>query len=253
MRSPAEPTWRIWALRAGTSRMDRSLATYLNGMGTEITIPHTMFLLLGPSVALVDTSFESAAAVKRSYPQEISREPREEPLKLLAARNVHADDVRLIICTHLHYDHCGSNGLFRKARIVVQRKELEYALNPTSEIMRREFFSPAGGFTPPFDQARMETIDGDIDLGNGLRLLHLPGHTPGSQGVIVQTDRGRVGLLGDNVMVMENWIDRVPVGLHSDVDAWYRSIHKAKHEIDAVAPSHDLRLFSDDSVVARIA
>jgi N-acyl homoserine lactone hydrolase len=246
-------SWRVWALRAGRSRMDQSVATYLEGMGQPLIIPHTMFVLAGPRLIVVDTSFESVEAVSKAYPQDIWRDPAEEPRELLARIGFRPDEVELVICTHLHYDHCGSNSLFSRARVLVQRVELAYALNPVADMMRREFFSPPGGFNPPFNIPQMELIDGDRHLGNGLDLLLLPGHTPGSQGVIVETGTGRLGLLGDNVMVEENWQDRIPVGLHTDVDAWYRSIAKANAAVDRVAPSHDLRLFPEHSLVTELS
>ena len=119
--------------------------------------------------------------------------------------------------------------------------------------MEREFFSPSGGFTPPFDPAQMDLLDGDTQLGDGLHLLHLPGHTPGSQGVAVTTERGVLGLLGDNVMVEENWAANIPVGLHTDLDAWYRSLARARGAVDRVVPSHDLRVFDGDQLVVQVA
>src|SRR4029079_1513031 len=128
-------------------------------------------------------------AVASAYPQKISRDEDEEPLALLERLGVRPDDVELIVCTHLHYDHCGTNRSFPHARAIVQRSELEYALDP-APIMRREFFSPVGGFVPPYDRSQFDLIDGDVDLGDGLLLLHLPGHTPGSQALLVETERG---------------------------------------------------------------
>lgn len=245
--------WRVWALRAGRSQMDRSMATYMEGMGEPLAIPHTMFLLRGPRTVLVDTSFQSCEAVASSYPQEIWRNADEEPLVLLQRLGIRPDDVELIICTHLHYDHCGTNRSFAQARVLVQRTELEYALDPVADVMRREFFSPAGGFVPPYDQSKFDLIDGDVDLGDGLLLLHLPGHTPGSQGLLAETERGLVGLAGDQIMVQENLEESIPVGLHTDVDAWYRSLRKLTSRTRWVIPSHDLRVFEDDDPIRQIA
>jgi N-acyl homoserine lactone hydrolase len=245
--------WRVWALRAGRSEMDQSMATYTEGMGHPLVIPHTMFLLKGPRTVLMDTSFESVAAVRGSYPQRVWRDAEEEPLTLLRALSVEPDDVSMIFCSHLHYDHCGTNRMFRRAKVLAQREELAYALDPTADIMRREYFAPSGGFTPPYDQAQMELLDGDADLGQGLRAVHLPGHTPGSQGLLVDTTRGRLALAGDQVMVQENFAPGLPVGLHTDLDAWYRSRAKLKQLTDWVAPSHDLRLFSEQGPIHPLA
>jgi N-acyl homoserine lactone hydrolase len=232
--------------------MDQSMATYAEGMGQALVIPHTMFLLKGPATVVVDTSFESPAAVRSAYPQRIWREPGEEPLELLKQLAVKPDQVSLVVCTHLHYDHCGTNRRFERARIVVQRVELAYALDPVAHLMRREYFAPTGGFTPPYDPDRLELLDGDTDLGDGLTVLHLPGHTPGSQGVMVETSRGMLALAGDQIMVRENYDQGIPVGLHTDLDAWYLSLEKLRQQSPWVAPSHDLRLFSQGSPIQEL-
>lgn len=228
--------------------MDHSMATYLENIGEELVIPHSMFALLGPQTAVVDTSFDSPEAVSAAYPQEIWRAGEEHPLALLRSLGIEAEDVDVVVCTHLHYDHCGCNRLFPGATVIAQRRELEYALNPKSKLMQREFFSPAAGFEPPFDPAQFKLVDGDLDLGSGLLLMTLPGHTPGSQGVLVQTSQGPLALAGDLVMVRENFEQEIPVGLHTDVDAWYASVAKLKGLTDWVIPSHDMRVFGEDAV-----
>jgi N-acyl homoserine lactone hydrolase len=244
--------WRVWALLAGRSEMDQSMATYTEGMGQALIIPHTMFLLKGPATVIVDTSFESPEAVSSAYPQRIWRDPGEEPLELLRQLDVTPDQVSLVVCTHLHYDHCGTNRQFARARILAQRVELAYALDPVAHLMRREYFAPTAGFTPPYDPDQLELLDGDTDLGDGLAVLHLPGHTPGSQGLMVDTSRGRLALPGDQIMVRENYDQGIPVGLHTDLDAWYLSLEKLRHQTAWVAPSHDLRLFSPGSRIQEL-
>jgi glyoxylase-like metal-dependent hydrolase (beta-lactamase superfamily II) len=246
-------TWKVFALRAGRSQMDQSMATYLDGMGEPLVIPHTMFAVLGAQTIVVDTSFESPEAVKAAYPQDIWRDPEEHPVALLREVGVAPDGVDLVVCTHLHYDHCGCNELFPAARVLVQRRELDYAMAPVSKLMLREFFSPAGGFVPPFDASRLELVDGDQEVAAGVSLVTLPGHTPGSQGVLVDTAHGRLALAGDLVMVHENFDEEVPVGLHTDLDAWYRSMEKLKGLTDRAVPSHDMRVFADGGVVAEVA
>lgn len=246
-------TWDVFALCAGRSRMDRSMATYLENMGEPLEIPHTMFVLVGPEPVVVDTSFHSPELVKAVYPQDIWRDDAEHPRLLVAELGVTPDDVRLVVCTHLHYDHCGCNWLFPNARIVVQRREVEYARRPTAKLMWREFFSPAGGFRPPFDEAQLDPVEGDADLMDGLSVLSLPGHTPGSQGVLVRTREGLLGLPGDLVMVRENFDDEIPVGLHTSIDDWYLSLERLKRRTDWVVPFHDLRVFAGGERIVRIA
>ena len=224
--------WTLWGLRAGHSTVDQSMLTYLEGPGKDVEIPHVAFLATGPANVLIDTSFRSAASVRASYPQDIARPA----------------DIEIIVHTHLHYDHAGNNHLFPGVSPLVQRAEIEYAAAPTVTIMQREYFAPSAGFTPPFDPARFTPVDGDLAVAEGLDLLHLPGHTPGSQGVLLDTVTGPVCIPGDQVMVHENMRAELPVGLHTDLEAWERS-HKRLAALDArVVPSHDMRIFPAGSV-----
>lgn len=240
--------WTLWGLRAGHSTVDQSMLTYLEGPGAAVQIPHVVFLATGPANVLVDTSFRSAASVRASYPQEIAR-PQDEQLEVLLGRvGLGPPDIEVIVHTHLHYDHAGNNHLFPGVSPLVQRTEIEYAASPSVTIMQREYFAPSAGFTPPFDAGRLTAVDGDLTVADGLDLLHLPGHTPGSQGVLLETAAGPVCIPGDQVMVSENMRAELPVGLHTDLEAWERS-HKRLLALDArIIPSHDMRVFATGSV-----
>ena len=96
-------------------------------------------------------------------------------------------DVDCVINTHLHFDHCGGNRLFAGTPIHVQRVEREAAREP--------------GYTVPewveFDGASYVEHDGEAEILPGVRVLPTPGHTPGHQSVLVDTDDGLVVVAGD--------------------------------------------------------
>ena len=66
----------------------------------------------------------------------------------LTRLGVCADDVDLVINTHLHWDHCSNSDVFRNAEILVQRDELGYAAAPCAEHLRA--YGITAGFVPPF-------------------------------------------------------------------------------------------------------
>ena len=96
-------------------------------------------------------------------------------------------DVVCVINTHLHFDHCGGNRLFAGTPIHVQRVEREAAR--------------AADYTIPawveFEGATYVEHDGEAEIITGVRVLPTPGHTPGHQSVLVDTDDGLVVLAGD--------------------------------------------------------
>jgi glyoxylase-like metal-dependent hydrolase (beta-lactamase superfamily II) len=244
--------WDVWALRAGSSKVDQSMLTYLEGAGREVSIPHVMLLLKGPWNVLVDTSFGSPAQIAEHYPQELRRPGDELPEPLLAEIGLAVGDIDLIIHTHLHYDHVGNNHLFPHATKLAQTQEVTYAEAPGTPIMGREYFTPACGFPAQFNARELTTVEGDHTVADGLDIISLEGHTPGSQGIVVTTSDGPLCYAGDLVMVSENMDPMTPVGLHVDLEACERSRQKVASLHARVVPSHDMRLF-DSGPVRRLA
>jgi N-acyl homoserine lactone hydrolase len=100
----------------------------------------------------------------------------------LAGAGHEISDVRLLINSHLHFDHCGNNRLFPGVPILVQRREYEAAHQAS--------------YTDPgwvdFPGATIEQVDGDHQVARGVQIVSTPGHTPGHQSVVADTDEGRV-------------------------------------------------------------
>jgi len=96
-------------------------------------------------------------------------------------------DVALVVNTHLHFDHCGGNRLFPGVPIYVQRAEREAAREPEYTIAE----------WVEFDGAAYVELDGEAEILPGVRVLPTPGHTPGHQSVLVETDDGLVVVAGD--------------------------------------------------------
>jgi glyoxylase-like metal-dependent hydrolase (beta-lactamase superfamily II) len=109
----------------------------------------------------------------------------------LARAGVHCDQIDLVINTHLHFDHCGGNTrfvndravpTFRRARYVVQRRELEHAMNPT-ERDRASYF--AENFAPIVKEGRWDLVDGDTEILPGISVARIPGHNADIQAVLL--------------------------------------------------------------------
>ena len=96
--------------------------------------------------------------------------------------------IDIVVNTHLHADHCGGNHLFAGKPIYVQRRELEDARTQDAYTIR-EWIDPPG--------VRYVPCDGEMELLPGLRLVPAPGHTPGTQVVVVGTGEHPVVIGGD--------------------------------------------------------
>ena len=99
--------------------------------------------------------------------------------------------IDVVVNTHLHFDHCGGNHLFGGKPVHVQRRELEDA-RTLDDYTIREWVDPPGVDYVP--------VDGEVELLPGIRLLPAPGHTRGSQVVVVETG-GRPVVIGGDMAV----------------------------------------------------
>jgi N-acyl homoserine lactone hydrolase len=116
--------------------------------------------------------------------------PGENVLSSLEAVGVEPEDIDVVVCSHLHPDHCGCNQFFHKARFYVNAREMEAA--------KADGATNAGYLSADWDHGLPTIeIDGEHDLfGDGrIVLVPLPGHTPGTMGLQAQLDKSGSFLL----------------------------------------------------------
>lgn len=126
------------------------------------------------------------------------------------------EDISLVINTHLHVDHCGNNKMFKNAKFVVQKNELEYAKNPHR-------FLKGGYIKDLFDGLNFTLISGDVEIIPGINVILTSGHTPGHQSVLVDAKEalGKTYIYcGDEAPLEENLQKRNITGiLYSQVQS----------------------------------
>lgn len=183
------------------------------------------------------------------YHHKMTPVPENNWSKLLAPFGLVPGDIKTVINTHLHWDHCYNNDLFPNAKIYVQRKEVEFAINPVpSHYVFYEAFQM--GMIPPWvnSSGRFQIIDGPLTIAEGVELIPLPGHTPGFQGVLVETGNKPYLIAGDCVANLDNWNNRlfgqpVPSNIHVDLKEYYETLKKMVEMNTIILPGHDLRAF----------
>ena len=240
--------WTITALDTGRSPLDKSTLTYLTDPGVPFQGAVAIFVLESPREKIVvDTSFESVDAIQRINNRTMSRTPEQEPSHCFEQIGLDPEAVGKVVLTHLHFDHTGRNDLFPNARFYVQRSELQYAFlpNPGGEWI---YHSPLLGLKPRYLDSDLEPIEGDLRIAEGVTILHVPGHTPGAQAVLVDTKDGVYCVAGDAIPLFENVEKGIPHGVHDSVSEWFRSLGRIKALADYVIPSHDPRLFETDPI-----
>ncbi|MBR0719852.1 MBL fold metallo-hydrolase [Bradyrhizobium liaoningense] len=103
----------------------------------------------------------------------------------LAAAGVSVDDIDFVMCTHLHVDHVGwntrlQNGrwvpTFPKARYVFAKTEFDYWTEQNAKAPVPPFVDSV---LPVVEARRHEVVTNDHQIGDHVRILPTPGHTPG--------------------------------------------------------------------------
>jgi N-acyl homoserine lactone hydrolase len=123
--------------------------------------------------------------------------PDDNVIAGLAALGLEPGDIDVVVCSHLHPDHCGCNEFFTKATVMVHARELDAVRAPNA--------ADRGYVAADWDHPiPIEPLTGERDLyGDGrVVLIPLPGHTPGSLAALVALERtGQVLLASDTVSV----------------------------------------------------
>ena len=181
--------------------------------GTQAQWPVHGFVVTFPGgAALVDTGVGGPQGVQDDW-----RAVNVAAADALAGLDLSPADISLVINTHLHFDHCGQNAVFKHAPFHVQRSELERARRESPDLA--DWFDFAG--------ARFELLDGDTEIVPGLSVLTTPGHTAGHQSVVIQGADGDDLLIGDAAYTPRLYSgpddQKLPPGQAADRDAWEAS------------------------------
>jgi glyoxylase-like metal-dependent hydrolase (beta-lactamase superfamily II) len=240
--------WSIRPLCFGEfPEFEKSVFTYLRSAGEKIRVPILGWLLQsGRDAILVDTG-PSSAELANGWHTPIRRAPEQEPGAALRAIGVDPGRLATVILTHLHWDHCYNLEVFPAARFLVQAEEVRAAVDPVpSQRLPYEVGIP--GRTPPWMAAfdRLNVVRGDIEVAPGVTTVMLPGHTPGLQGVLVNTAAGRHLIASDALPLAENLgtkdSEAIALGIHTDVATCFRSFERMRAVADVILPSHDLNV-----------
>jgi len=246
-------TWQIYALKdGGPVASSRAFVMWQRDWDqTEGRNFYFWCLTGGPWPVVVDTGFSPAQAAARGIPNYVSA------AEMLPRLGIEANQVEVVILTHLHADHAGGVGLFPRATFYVQRTEYDFWMNnPVSRRPMFQFFldqAPRDALAGLERDGRLVFLDGDTEVAPGVECLLAPGHSPGLQAVAVATERGQAVLGSDTGHVFENFAEDWPSSLTVNQVALLQTFDKLRARaasLDLLFPGHDPRLTENYPAVA---
>jgi N-acyl homoserine lactone hydrolase len=234
-------TYTIRPLAVGFNETDQGIMTYQRFYGKRIILPIYAFAILGgDKKILVDTGLEDFV-VPPGLEEKIGF-PVMDFEEALETIGWSPEDIDIIIHTHLHNDHCENDALCTNAEVYVQKAELDFCNDPHPIDHRY--------YPDVLEDVNIKTIEGDSTIVEGIRVMFTPGHTPGGQSVVVETEKGKAIITGlcCNAENFPPGGGVIAPGVHLDVIQAYESMKRVRDEADILIPIHDLEIGKKKSI-----
>jgi N-acyl homoserine lactone hydrolase len=255
----APPAWferadgrlaRLHALGIGVSKSD------------FVETPLVSFMVEHPSagVILIDTGLHPSVAVdpKQNLGPIMGRVSSgvrmEKPVpERLREMGIEHGDVRLVVMTHLHFDHASGIAEFPEATFAVSRPEWEAATGDrpwAHGYVTRQFDHAFDYRLLDFEAPEVDsyaTFGRSIDLlGDGsIRVVFTPGHTLGHMAVVLRLRDSEAIVAGDAIYTRRNLTDGVLPTHAEDMHLFKRSLRELQlyndtHPGALIIPGHDM-------------
>lgn len=188
---------------------------------------------------VVDVGFDAAEAKARG------REHLRCPVASLGQIGIQPKDIKDVIITHLHYDHCGNLERFPSAQFFVQDREVAYATgrNMLHDVLRDAYtLSHVQALIGAVYDKRVVFVDRTAEIAPGITVHHVGGHTDGLQIVRVNTRRGWMVLASDAAHFYANMDISNPYPVLYSVGDMMRGFETVRALADSpthIIPGHD--------------
>jgi glyoxylase-like metal-dependent hydrolase (beta-lactamase superfamily II) len=200
------------------------------------------YIMVRDGLTLIDTGFPGNGKKIIAYIQETLKSK--------------PSDVRMIILTHYHIDHIGNVNVLKgvsDAKVAIHEADSPFVSGrepmPVPKGGKGLLFRMAGIFmkSGPFQP---DILLKDSITIEGLTCIHIPGHTPGSIGLLDTTSN--VLFVGDTLRYDGIKIEGPPAQFTPDMDRALQSIKKiATLTFDVMLAGHGVPLRPDASVKVR--
>jgi N-acyl homoserine lactone hydrolase len=151
----------------------------------------------------------------------------------LTAIGIKTVDITFVALSHTHGDHIGNVNLFPDSTVLMQQAEYAWISSPdgpNNNVNQLKALARKLLGTPK----HLRLLEGDTDVfGDGsVTLVSTPGHTPGSQSLLVHLkNSGFIILSGDVVHLEENFKNNTVPSLNTDKAASIASMDRIRRMI----------------------
>jgi glyoxylase-like metal-dependent hydrolase (beta-lactamase superfamily II) len=155
-------------------------------------------------------------------------------MRALSVAGLSVGDIDYVMCTHLHVDHVGWNTRLENGRWVPTFPNARYVFGKTefdywTGVHAKTPVPPIEDSVMPIVEARRhEVVGNDYQIGDHVRILPTPGHTPGHSAFVLGRGRDDAVFSGDLI--------------HSPIQARYPEM-SMKFDVDQAEAAKTRRSF----------
>jgi glyoxylase-like metal-dependent hydrolase (beta-lactamase superfamily II) len=155
-------------------------------------------------------------------------------MRALSVAGLSVGDIDYVMCTHLHVDHVGWNTRLENGRWVPTFPNARYVFGKTefdywTGVHAKTPAPPIEDSVMPIVEARRhEVVGNDYQIGDHVRILPTPGHTPGHSAFVLGRGRDNAVFSGDLI--------------HSPIQARYPEM-SMKFDVDQAEAAKTRRSF----------
>jgi len=152
----------------------------------------------------------------------------------LQQAGVREEEIDHVVMSHAHWDHVQNIDLFENADLLIHADERKYAHRPH----RNDWATPRWTGAA-IETVRITEVGDGYEIAPGVKIVDVPGHSPGSIALAVETDQGLACLTGDALHFADVALTgKNPLVFWDDEQA-SRSIKRMVEMADILYPGHD--------------
>ncbi|MGE0059253.1 MAG: MBL fold metallo-hydrolase [Dehalococcoidia bacterium] len=155
-------------------------------------------------------------------------------IQKLAERGLTPADIDYVFLTHAHWDHSLNADVFPNAKFLIHTDERRYIKSPADH----DWATPKY-ISMLLEAQELQEVHDNEEIDDGMRIMHVPGHSIGSMALIIDTPEGKVAVCGDALPNSWSVSARMPRLIFYDPDKAKESIGKLLDTAKFFYPGHD--------------